>query len=57
MPGYPWYFQSKTEPSEGDTVVPVPEHFVPDGKIVVASEEALAIVAYLQSLKQVKDDD
>jgi len=57
MPGYPWYFQSKTEQSEGDTVVPVPEHFVPDGKIVVASEEALAIVAYLQSLKQVKDDD
>jgi cytochrome c oxidase cbb3-type subunit 2 len=52
MPAYPWYFRLKDEATEPDVVVPVPPQFVPPGKIVVASAEALALVRYLQSLEQ-----
>lgn len=52
MPAYPWYFRLKDEAAESDVVVPIPAQFVPPGKIAVASPEALALVRYLQSLKQ-----
>lgn len=54
MPAYPWLFQIKQEPSEHDVVVNVPEAFL-NGKKgkVVAGKDALHLVAYLQSLKQV----
>ena len=54
MPAYPWYFRLKDEAEESDVVVPVPAQFVPPGKITVASAEALALVRYLQSLKQLE---
>lgn len=54
MPAYPWYFQVKTEAETSDVVVPVPERFVPPGRVVVASTEAIAVVRYLQSLKQLE---
>lgn len=53
MPAYPWLFEVKQELSKGDVEVVVPDKFRKDisGKIV-ATQEALNLVAYLQSLKQ-----
>lgn len=52
MPAYPWYFEVKSDSSNGDLVVPVPPQYAPDGGIVVATSDAIAIVRYLQSLAQ-----
>lgn len=54
MPAYPWLFKEKAELEEGDVEIPVPDEFRRGvkGKIV-ATEDALNMVAYLQSLKQV----
>ncbi len=52
MPSYPWYFEEKPEPTPADVVVPVPDGYKPAGVTVVATEEALDLVRYLQSLKQ-----
>lgn len=53
MPAYPWLFETKKELNEDDVEVIVPDEFRKgvQGKIV-ASKEALHLVAYLQSLKQ-----
>lgn len=53
MPAYPWLFEVKAEADEGEVEVMVPAEFRKGitGKIV-ATEEALQLVAYLQSLKQ-----
>lgn len=54
MPAYPWLFEEKAEPAGDDVVVNVPDEFLKDpGKKIVATEEVLQLVAYLQSLKQV----
>ncbi len=53
MPAYPWLFTTKEEPDESDVVVNVPEAFLKDpNKKVVATQDALDLVSYLQSLKQ-----
>ncbi len=52
MPAFSWYFQEKYQADPGDTVVPVAPGFAPPGKIVVATPDALALVAYLLYLKQ-----
>lgn len=53
MPAYPWLFILKEYPTMDDVVVAVPEEFLKDKtKKVVATEDALNLVAYLQSLKQ-----
>lgn len=54
MPAYPWLFEIKSELSEKDVEVVVPDAYRKGitGKIV-ATQEALNLVAYLQSLKQV----
>ena len=57
MPGYPWYFEIKNQKEEGDVVVTLPESFLPKshrgkGSVVVAKQEAIDLVRYLQSLKQ-----
>ena len=54
MPAYPWYFELKDQASEDDIQVPVPGRFVAAGKTVVATGDAIALVRYLQSLKQVE---
>lgn len=55
MPAYPWLFEFKHMPSEDDVVVPVPDEFKRGNTgSVVAKAEALYMVAYLQSLKQVE---
>jgi len=54
MPAYPWYFESKEQAGENDIVVPVPDQYAPTGKVIVATDEAIALVRYLQSLKQLE---
>lgn len=53
MPAYPWLFTTKLKLDKDDVEVVVPEEFRKGkaGKIV-ATKEALQLVAYLQSLKQ-----
>lgn len=53
MPSYPWLFEVKKKPLESDVVVSVPKKFMhgQEGE-VVATKEALQLIAYLQSLKQ-----
>ncbi len=55
MPAYPWLFTIKKEPAKGDVVVNVPPEFMKqkEGK-VVATKDALYLIAYLQALKQTK---
>jgi len=50
MPAFPFLFETKESPEDGDVVVNVPEKFKPDGKVVVARQAALDLVAYLLSL-------
>ncbi|HEV2482376.1 MAG TPA: cbb3-type cytochrome c oxidase subunit II [Puia sp.] len=58
MPAFPWLFTVKAKPSASDKIVNVPAAFRDDqeGK-VVATQDALCLVAYLQSLKQIKLPD
>jgi cytochrome c oxidase cbb3-type subunit II len=58
MPSYRWMFEVKDNPAKGDVFVNVPAEFMhgAQGK-VVATKEALQLVAYLQSLKQTKLPD
>jgi cytochrome c oxidase cbb3-type subunit 2 len=53
MPAYPWLFEIKNDLAKGEVEVIVPEKFRNGitGKII-ATKEALNLVAYLQSLKQ-----
>jgi len=55
MPAYPWLFTVKKEPSKNDVVVNVPAEYlkVKDAKIV-ATQDAVYLLAYLQSLRQTK---
>ena len=58
MPAYPWLFRRVEEPAANDVVINVPAEFSGSDKgKIVASPEALQLVAYLQSLKQVKLPD
>ncbi|MGH7790702.1 MAG: cbb3-type cytochrome c oxidase subunit II [Thermodesulfobacteriota bacterium] len=56
MPPFPWLFKEDEVFSEevyaakGERVVPVPKEFVPDTKVIIATQEALDLVAYLLSL-------
>jgi cytochrome c oxidase cbb3-type subunit 2 len=54
MPSYSWLFEIKENPGKKDVIVSIPTQFL-NGKTgkVVAKKEALQLVAYLQSLKQV----
>jgi cytochrome c oxidase cbb3-type subunit II len=54
MPAYPWLFEQKPEVVEGDVIVNIPDSFSPGQGTWVAKPEALQLVAYLQSLKQIK---
>lgn len=58
MPAYPWLFTTKAKPAAGDKVVNIPAEYRddPEGK-VVATQDALCLVAYLLSLKQIKLPD
>ncbi len=58
MPAYPWLFTIKDKASNGDVIVNIPEEYLGGAKgKVIATDEALQLLAYLQSLKQVKLPD
>lgn len=50
MPAYPFLFEVKPEAEEGDVVIALPPDFAPTEGVVVASQEALDLTAYLLSL-------
>lgn len=50
MPAYPYLFEVKDKADEGDILVKLPVQALPQGKVVVATPEALELVAYLLSL-------
>lgn len=50
MPAFPFMFELKDKAEEGDKVVNLPEQYAPKGKVVVAKQEALDLVAYLVGL-------
>ncbi|MCF2518371.1 cytochrome c [Dyadobacter sp. CY351] len=52
MPAYTWLFEVKAEPEKDDVVVNVSDAFQRQGMTLVATQDALDLVAYLQSLKQ-----
>jgi cytochrome c oxidase cbb3-type subunit 2 len=52
MPRYTWLFQVKASADRNDVTVPVPPGFGPKQGVVVATQKAQALVAYLKSLKQ-----
>lgn len=54
MPSYPWMFEVKDKAGADDIVVPVPDEFKPDGKVIIAKTDAINLVRYLQTLKQVE---
>jgi cytochrome c oxidase cbb3-type subunit 2 len=58
MPAYPWLFNIKKQPSKTDVIVNVPVEYL-DGEQgkVVATKDAMYLLAYLQSLKQTKLPD
>ena len=58
MPAYPWLFEIKESAAVADVIVQVPEDYRNGIKgDIVATEDALNLVAYLQSLKQVSLPD
>ncbi|HEX7016837.1 MAG TPA: cbb3-type cytochrome c oxidase subunit II [Cyclobacteriaceae bacterium] len=54
MPSYPWLFEKKSKADEDDIVLNLPPSLKPTDQVVVASDEAKDLVAYLLSLKQVE---
>lgn len=58
MPAYTWLFNIKKEVTKTDVVVNIPAEYLDgeEGK-VVATNDALYLIAYLQSLKQTKLPD
>lgn len=50
MPAFPFLFEAKDKPARNDVVVAVPDSFRPEGKTIVARQEALDLVDYLLSL-------
>ncbi|MEW6512045.1 MAG: cbb3-type cytochrome c oxidase subunit II [Bacteroidota bacterium] len=50
MPPFPWLFVEKETPGPGEQPLALPDSVAPKGKVVVPSEEARALVAYLLGL-------
>jgi cytochrome c oxidase cbb3-type subunit II len=50
MPSYPYLFEVKQAAEPGDVPVSLPPGYAPDGRQVIARQEALDLVAYLKSL-------
>lgn len=50
MPPFPWLFEEKFSAAPQDKIVALPDSIAPNGKILVATREGQALVAYLLSL-------
>ncbi len=55
MPPYPWLFEVKRSAGPDEYVLDLPADRVPEGKVVVATYEAEALVEYLLSLDRSYD--
>jgi cytochrome c oxidase cbb3-type subunit 2 len=53
MPAFPWLFEVKAAAAPGESVVPLPASHAPASGVVVPSEHAQALVAYLLARRQV----
>jgi cytochrome c oxidase cbb3-type subunit 2 len=53
MPSFSWLFQVVDTAPEGATSVPVPKPFAPAQGVVIPTDQAKALIAYLLALKQV----
>ena len=51
--GIPRLYRVKEHADRGDVTVAVPPGYAPSGGVVIATQEAQDLVAYLKSLKQV----
>lgn len=52
MPSFPFLFEAKDRPDREDEILKVPDPWRPEGKVIVVTEDAKALVAYLLSLKR-----
>jgi cytochrome c oxidase cbb3-type subunit 2 len=53
MPSYPWLFEEKSHANEGEKIVSVPPSLLRNStNVIIATDEALQLVAYLKALKQ-----
>jgi cbb3-type cytochrome c oxidase subunit II len=52
MPAFPWLFRVVDKAPAGVAAVPLPKEFAPSHGVVVPTEKAEALLAYLVSLKQ-----
>ncbi|HYG31347.1 MAG TPA: cbb3-type cytochrome c oxidase subunit II [Methylophilaceae bacterium] len=52
MPPYPFLFEHKETASPDDTILTIPEAYAPESGVVVVTDEARALVAYLLALKR-----
>jgi len=52
MPPYPFLFEHKETATPDETVLTIPEAFAPKSGVVVVTDEAKALVAYLLALKR-----
>jgi cytochrome c oxidase cbb3-type subunit II len=50
MPPYTWLFEEKPTPGPDDRVLVLPDSIAPKGRVVVATAEGRALVAYLLAL-------
>ncbi len=55
MPPYPWLFEVKRSAGPDEYVLDLPVNRAPEGKVVVATQEAEALVEYLLSLDRSYD--
>jgi cytochrome c oxidase cbb3-type subunit 2 len=51
MPAFPFLFERKAAPDAEDEVIDVPKPYAPASGVIVATEDARALVAYLLALK------
>lgn len=56
MPAYPFLFERKAKAEPGDVVVKLGKGFQKEGEVVVAKQEALDLVVYLQSLNRTNQE-
>ena len=52
MPAFPWLFRVVDKAPDNVAAVPLPKAFAPPQGVVIPTEKALALLAYLQALKQ-----
>jgi cytochrome c oxidase cbb3-type subunit 2 len=50
MPSYRFLFDTRDKPASSDVEIQLPPGFAPPGKRVIASRDALDLVAYLKAL-------